>query len=194
MADFGPALEFLLPHEGGYSNNPADKGGPTNYGITQATARRNGYNGDMRELPQETAAAIYQGEYWPGLEQIQSQAVASKIFDLRVNFGPAGGNRLAQEAANNLVEPPTAVDGRWGPDTVATINAADPAAMLDELATAAAARYQAIVDNDPSQETFLRGWMRRALDIPVLAGGAIGLTVLLGIGAALWYLDKGGRA
>jgi lysozyme family protein len=194
MADFGPALEFLLPHEGGYSNNPADKGGPTNYGITQATARRNGYNGDMRELPQETAAAIYQGEYWPGLEQIQSQAVASKIFDLRVNFGVSGGNRLAQEAANNLVEPPTALDGRWGPDTVATINAADPAAMLDELATAAAARYQAIVDNDPSQETFLRGWMRRALDIPVLAGGAIGLAVLLGIGAALWYLDKGGRA
>lgn len=191
MADFGPALEFLLPHEGGYSNNPADKGGPTNYGITEATARRNGYMGDMRDLPLETAGAIYAGEYWPGLEQLDNQAVASKIFDLRVNFGVSGGNKLAQLAANNLVDPPTPTDGRWGPDTVATINTADPAAMLDELAAAAAARYQAIADRDPSQETFLRGWMRRALDIPALTVGGIGLGVLLLIGAGIWMLDRG---
>jgi len=191
VAEFAPALSFTLPHEGGYSNNPADKGGETNYGITAATARRNGYGGSMRDLPQEVAARIYEGEYWPGLEMIENQAVASKIFDLRVNFGVAGGNRLAQQAANVLVEPATAVDGRWGPDTVASINAADPSAMLDELATAAANRYQAIVNNDPSQETFLRGWMRRALDVPVMVAGGVGLVVLLGIGATLWYLDKG---
>jgi lysozyme family protein len=147
----------------------------------------------MRDLPKETAAAIYANEYWPGLDQIINQAVASKIFDLRVNFGVSGGNRIAQQAANVLVDPPTSVDGRWGPDTVDTINAADPSAMLDELATAAAARYQAIVDADPSQETFLRGWMRRALDLPTLAIGGLGLVVLLGIGAALW-ITKGGRA
>ena len=191
MADFGPALDFMLPHEGGYSDNPADHGGPTMYGITETTARRHGYLGDMRNLPKETAAGIYQGEFWPGLDQLKSQAVASKIFDLRANFGVAGGNRLAQVAANELVEPPTTVDGMWGPDTVATINAADPAAMLYELATAAANRYQAIVNNDPSQETFLRGWMRRALDLPVMIGGTFGLLVLLGIGVTLWYLDRG---
>jgi lysozyme family protein len=191
MAAFGPALDFTLPHEGGFSNNPSDKGGPTNYGITEATARRNGYQGPMEALPLETAAGIYESEYWPGLDELDSQAVASKIFDLRVNFGVAGGNRIAQMAANELVDPPTTVDGRWGPDTVATINAADPASMLDELATAAAARYQAIVDRDPSQETFLRGWMRRALDLPVLAVGGLGLGFLLAIGATLWFLDRG---
>jgi lysozyme family protein len=192
MADFGPALDFLLPHEGGYSNNPSDKGGETNFGITKATAARHGYTGPMVDLTAEQAGAIYAAEYWPGLEQVENQAVASKILDLRVNFGVAGGNRLAQQAANVLVDPPTAVDGRWGPDTVATINAADPSALLDELANAAAARYQAIVDADPSQETFLRGWMRRALDIPVLVAGGMGLVVLLGIGAAIYFLDRRG--
>lgn len=194
MAEFGPALEFLLPHEGGYSNNPADKGGATNYGITEATARRHGYQGDMRALPVETAANIYAAEYWPGLEQVANQAVASKIFDLRVNFGVAGGNRLAQEAANMLVDPPTAVDGRWGPDTVLTINTADPGDMLNELATVAAARYQAIVERDPSQETFLRGWMKRALDLPAYISGGLGLGVLLLLGAAIWITQRGGRA
>lgn len=193
MAEFSPALDFTLPHEGGFSNHPADKGGATNYGITEATARRNGYTGDMRNLPLELAASIYENEYWPGLEQVMNQAVASKIFDLRVNFGVAGGNRIAQTAANVLVDPPTAIDGRWGPDTVETINTADPAALLDELATAAAARYQAIVESNPSQETFLRGWMKRALDLPTLAVGGLGLVVLLGIGAAV-YLTRGGRA
>ena len=190
MAELDAALEFTLPHEGGYSNNPADSGGPTNYGITQATAVRHGYAGNMKELPLEVAKAIYGAEYWPGLEGVTSQAVASKIFDLRVNFGVSGGNRIAQTAVNELVDPPTAVDGRWGPDTLASINAADPGALLNELATAAAARYQAIVDADPSQETFLRGWMRRALDIPVVIGGSIGLLVLLGLGAWLWMQDK----
>lgn len=194
MAVFGPALEFALPHEGGYSNNPHDKGGATNYGITEATARRHGYQGDMWELPLETAGKIYAVEYWPGLEAVESQAVASKIFDLRVNFGVAGGNRIAQQAANQLVDPPTAVDGRWGPDTVETINAADPALMLDELATAAAARYQAIVERDPSQETFLRGWMKRALDLPSYIAGGLGLGALLVIGGLIWFTQRGGRA
>ncbi len=191
MAEFAPALEFVLPHEGGYANHPADKGGPTNYGITQAKARQNGYQGDMRDFPLDLAAAIYSGEYWPGLDQLDNQAVASKIFDLRVNFGVATGNKLAQLAANNLVDPPTPIDGRWGPDTVATINAADPAAMLDELATAAANRYQEIADRDPSQEVFIRGWMKRALDLPVLAVGGLGLGLLLAIGAGIWLLDRG---
>lgn len=194
MAVLGPALEFVLPHEGGYSNNPADKGGATNFGITEATARRHGYQGDMRDLPQETAESIYAAEYWPGLEAVDNQAVASKIFDLRVNFGVAGGNRVAQQAANQLVDPPTAEDGRWGPDTVATINSADPADMLDELATAAAARYQAIVERDPSQETFLRGWMKRALDLPSYVAGGLGLGLVLIIGGLIWISQRGGRA
>lgn len=44
-------LDELIKREGGYVNNPADRGGATKYGITQAVARENGWNGNMKDLP-----------------------------------------------------------------------------------------------------------------------------------------------
>jgi lysozyme family protein len=44
-------IEGILGKEGGYVNNPNDKGGPTRWGITQTTARAYGYSGDMKALP-----------------------------------------------------------------------------------------------------------------------------------------------
>ena len=52
-------LEELIKREGGYVNNPADRGGATKYGITQAVARENGWNGNMKDLPLEFAKSIY---------------------------------------------------------------------------------------------------------------------------------------
>ncbi len=46
-------LDELIKREGGYVNNPADRGGATKYGITQAVARENGWNGNMKDLPLE---------------------------------------------------------------------------------------------------------------------------------------------
>ncbi|EPH1975837.1 glycosyl hydrolase 108 family protein, partial [Acinetobacter baumannii 45002_8] len=44
-------LDELIKREGGYVNNPADRGGATKYGITQAVARTNGFKGNMKDLP-----------------------------------------------------------------------------------------------------------------------------------------------
>ena len=49
-------IDSLIDREGGYSNHPADRGGPTNYGITEAVARAQGYRGHMRDLPRDEAA------------------------------------------------------------------------------------------------------------------------------------------
>lgn len=38
-----PIIDGILGLEGGYSTNPKDKGGETNWGITEATARAHGY-------------------------------------------------------------------------------------------------------------------------------------------------------
>jgi lysozyme family protein len=60
----GQDIDALIDREGDYVNNSADRGGPTRYGITQATARAHGYKGDMAALPQAMAAQIYRADYW----------------------------------------------------------------------------------------------------------------------------------
>jgi lysozyme family protein len=46
-------IEALIGKEGGFSNHPVDKGGPTMYGITEQVARAFGYDGLMTLLPKE---------------------------------------------------------------------------------------------------------------------------------------------
>lgn len=59
-------INSVIGKEGGYVNNPADRGGPTNWGITQMTARAHGFTGDMRTMTRDQAVAIYEADYWTG--------------------------------------------------------------------------------------------------------------------------------
>ena len=83
-------------------NHPADKGGPTCFGITEAVARAHGYAGAMRNLPREDAATIYRRLYWlrPRFDQIakRSSRVAAELFDTGVNMGPAVATTFLQRA------------------------------------------------------------------------------------------------
>lgn len=187
MANFRDALPFLFAHEGGYSNHPSDKGGETNFGITEATARSYGYTGPMRDLPIEVAEEIYSIEYWK-FSNVKSQAVATKLLDMSANFGPRMATVLAQRAVNTLVEPATQEDGNWGPDTEESVNAAPEKEMLEALSAVSSEHYQAIAAKDPSQQVFLKGWLKRAMDTPEFQIGASGvLLVAVGIGAYLLF-------
>jgi lysozyme family protein len=108
-------------------NHPADRGGPTNYGITEAVARAHGYRGGMRDLPRDEAAAIYKRLYWlkPKFDQVakRSQAVAAELFDTGVNMGPAVAATFLQRALSALNRnrkdyPDLVPDGRIGPATL----------------------------------------------------------------------------
>ena len=41
--DVEELIDELIEREGGYANHPADRGGPTRFGITEAVARAHGY-------------------------------------------------------------------------------------------------------------------------------------------------------
>jgi lysozyme family protein len=62
------AIKKTLQYEGGYSNHPADPGGPTNWGITIADARKYWKAGatadDVKAMPQSVAVEIYRKRYW----------------------------------------------------------------------------------------------------------------------------------
>ena len=123
-------LKELIDREGGYVNNPADRGGPTKYGITEAVARANGYKGNMRDLPLDVTKSIYRQQYWisPRFDQVNtiSSAVAEELLDTGVNCGTGFAKPLLQRALNLLNNqgkgswPDIAVDGVYGP---ATLNA-----------------------------------------------------------------------
>lgn len=96
-------IEGILGKEGGYVNNPNDKGGPTRWGITQTTARAYGYSGDMKALPRDTAKAIYLSQYWtePKFDRIAelSPVIAQELCDTGVNMGP----RVASTGLNDTL-------------------------------------------------------------------------------------------
>ena len=49
--DVDELIDALIDREGGYANHPSDRGGPTNFGITETVARAHGFSGPMRSLP-----------------------------------------------------------------------------------------------------------------------------------------------
>ena len=91
--DIEGLLDELIEREGGYANHPADRGGPTRFGITEAVARAHGYGGAMASLPRDEAAAIYRRLYWlrPRFDAVaeRSPALAAELFDTGANMGPA---------------------------------------------------------------------------------------------------------
>ena len=99
-------LEELIKCEGRYVNNPADRGGATKYGITEAVARANGFKGNMRDLPFDVTKSIYRKQYWlePLFDQVNaiSSTVAEKLLDTGVNCDTGFVKSLVQRALNLL--------------------------------------------------------------------------------------------
>lgn len=172
-------IDGLIAREGGYVANPADKGGPTRFGITEATARAQGYAGAMAALPRAEAAAIYRRRYWlkPGLDRIAALApgIAAELFDTGVNMGPAAAAGFLRRALNALNRgasdyPDIPAAGAVDDALVAALTgflarrgAAGEAVLLKALDALQGARYVALAEARPADEAFLYGWLANRL-------------------------------
>jgi hypothetical protein len=76
---FAHLMDGVLGREGGYANNPADRGGETMWGVTIARARASGYTGAMRAMSREQAVEIYRLYYWqqPGFDRMMRSTPGS---------------------------------------------------------------------------------------------------------------------
>jgi len=153
------AVEVVLKHEGGYVNDPRDPGGETKYGIS----KRSYPSLDIANLTREDAIAIYYRDFYVkyGYDRLRDEAVATKVFDMAVNMGPATAHRLLQEALVFLGYD-IAVDGILGPQTIGATNKADPKRLLQVLRWLAAHHYYRIAAQRPQSRAFLVGWLTRA--------------------------------
>lgn len=165
-------LDDIRRREGDrYTNHPADRGGPTKYGITQATLSR--WRGrpvsaqDVMELTWAEAQKIYRAEYIerPGWHMIQHQPLAHMLVDIQVNGGQPG--RWLQEAANELGAG-LRVDGDAGPQTRAAVNKLINEGYAYRLYVEVFLRrvkyYGRLVARDPSQSVFINEWLARACE------------------------------
>lgn len=169
-------IDALIDREGGYANHPADRGGPTKFGITEAVARAHGYGGNMRDLPRNEAATIYKRLYWmrPKFDQVasRSEGIAAELFDTGVNMGPAVAATFLQRALSALNRdrkdyPDLVPDGRIGPATLAALdtflklrgNTSGETVLLRALDALQGERYLRLAERRPANEAFLYGWL-----------------------------------
>lgn len=173
--DISALIDEVIAREGGYGNHPADRGGPTHFGITQAVARANGFMGDMRALPRSVAEAIYRRLYWdrPGFSFVAelAPAIAEELFDTGVNMGPGTAGGFLQRALNALNRnesdyPDVKVDQAVGAKTLAALGAflkirgkVGEKILLKALEALQGERYLALAESRPANEAFLYGWL-----------------------------------
>jgi lysozyme family protein len=179
MDKLAQIIEELIKVEGGYSNNPADSGGETNWGITVATARLYGYLGDMKLLPRELAVQIYINKYIkaPHFDQVlnMSYSIGRELIDTGVNMGPVVAASDLQRCLNVLnlrgaIYPDMRVDGMVGPKTLYALEKylrrrgmLGVSVMLRCLNAIQGSRYINIAEARQKDEDFVYGWFLKRI-------------------------------
>jgi lysozyme family protein len=174
-------INDLIDREGGYVNNPNDRGGETNWGVTAKVARAYGYNGPMRDMPRSTAVKIYTSRYWnaPGFSKVADlhQELAEAMFDFGVNSGTKVSVKTLQRLLNALNRQgrdyeDINADGAIGPITIYTLGEFKQTRGqegMDVLLYAFnAIRTSYLLDITESRETqeeFFYGWVRRVFHL-----------------------------
>jgi len=162
---FRDCLEFVLLREGRVSKHKADRGGLTNYGITQKTydawrTRRGLTLCSVREIDMSEVRGIYQGEYWePAKCRLLWCPLDLVVFDSAVQHGPGRASRWLQQVVG------AEQDGRIGPRTLTSLanytNENGKRGTAQHYMDIRSAFYEQIIDNDPTQEVFRKGWKNR---------------------------------
>ena len=171
-------IEEILGKEGGFVDHPDDRGGATNWGITERVARDNGYMGHMRDLPRNEAIRILEADYWhkPGFAQVSeiSMPIAVKLTDMGVNMGPAFAGRTLQRWLNafNRREPELNVDGivgqrtRQALDTFIKARGGDGEyVLLKAINCTQGSRYLEITESRRANESFIFGWVKNRVQL-----------------------------
>lgn len=166
MANIDKLAPFILRWEGGFVNDPVDKGGATNMGVTIGTWRSVGYDkdgdgdidvDDLHLLDKEDVIErVLRPYYWNRwrADEILNQSVANILVDWVWASGTHGIKRPQRILG---VTP----DGIVGPKTIAAVNSMDPMELHFRIKNDRIKFIDEICQRDPSQERFRKGWMNR---------------------------------
>jgi len=146
--NFDQAFVILIGNEGGYSNDPHDAGGETQFGIS----KRAYPDVDIKNLTLDQAKAIYKRDYWDKAQADQYDGqVGFHVFDAAVNSGIGTAIRLLQRAVG------VKDDGVVGPATLAAVSAVSPVKLILNMN----AERLTYMTNLMAWDNFSKGWARR---------------------------------
>ena len=154
-------IDDLLAREGGFCNIAQDRGGATNYGITQNTLsgwlKREATVAEVKNMTVETARDIYRQLYYvePGFARIADPDLLGLMVDSAVQHGTNTVTRWLQRACD------VAQDGVLGPTTATAIESHGGAWLYRRLLAIRIGYYFSIIANNPSQVIFAKGWFNR---------------------------------
>jgi len=157
----------VLRFEGGFVNNPLDRGGPTNLGITASELGRIRGLGrtatvaEMQALTREEAASIYVQNYIkaPKFNEIADGALRLIVVDSGVLHGVTRAAKWLQQALG------VSVDGVVGDQTKKALATADAASVGRGVLKSRFKFIGAILQSNPSQVVFAAGWLNRVSDL-----------------------------
>jgi lysozyme family protein len=155
-------IDAIVKREGDvFTNDPKDRGGPTKFGITQATLSwhlgRLATIEDVKNLDLATAKLIYEKRYilGPGFDKLPPGVLQSNLVD----FGVMSGPQLATMHLQEVLGVPA--DGILGPQSLAALGTADLVAVNKQLVQRRCLMAARLCKKDPNQLRFLIGWMTR---------------------------------
>lgn len=176
MAKFETAEAITGRNEGGYANNPADRGGETyagiarnfwpawkgwvrideikrDYGKSAATINR---FAKADPILTRMISDFYKANFWDvnRLDQFKDQQLANTVYDFGVNSGVMKAAVTLQEVLG------VSQDGKIGPITIAQANAGNPKAIHTAYNCLREKYYRKLAEK-PSQAQFLKSWLSR---------------------------------
>lgn len=166
-------INEIIRVEGGYVDDPSDSGGETNFGITVAVARANGYNGRMIDMPRQVAFDIYAFKYWDKVKgddlALISHDLAEEVVDTGVNMGTGRASKFLQRALNAMNKRGTlycdiAADGQVGGQTITALKQyakrRDVKTLVKMLNCMQGAFYINLAERREKDERFINGWFK----------------------------------
>ncbi len=190
MADFEISYKITNQIEGGYANDPDDKGGETYRGVArkfhpdwegwkivdeakskwQDVKRINEILDENEEL-QEMIKSFYRTEFWNKIkgDAIQHQSIANEIYDNAVNMGPEKSIEYLQRTLNILNRnskkyEDIPVDKKIGLKTITALAACIKLngyqRVLNVLNGFQIKHYLELMEKNPTQEKYI-GWFDR---------------------------------